>query len=139
MKRSQQNMIKRVSMTVRTMVMTVILLCSAAMASADTSTRLFRNYSAADGLADNSAQIIACTKTGRLVIATMGQINFYDGQRFIYIDPTDENVFALDSYRGNYHLYFDRYHHIWLKNTYSVTCVDLLTEKFSFIFSTDEF
>ena len=76
MKRSQQNMIKRVSMTVRTMVMTVILLCSAAMASADTSTRLFRNYSAADGLADNSAQIIACTKTGRLVIATMGQINF---------------------------------------------------------------
>lgn len=131
MKRSQQNIIKRVSMTVRTMVMTGVLLCSAAMASADTSTRLFRNYSAADGLADNSAQIIACTKTGRLVIATMGQINFYDGQRFIYIDPTDENVFALDSYRGNYHLYFDRYHHIWLKNTYSVTCVDLVTEKFS--------
>ena len=131
MKRSQQNIIKRVSMTVRTMVMTGVLLCSAAMASADTSTRVFRNYSAADGLADNSAQIIACTKTGRLVIATMGQINFYDGQRFIYIDPTDENVFALDSYRGNYHLYFDRYHHIWLKNTYSVTCVDLVTEKFS--------
>lgn len=131
MKRSQQNIIKRVSMTVRTMVTMVIMLCSAAMASADTSARLFRNYSAADGLADNSAQIIACTKTGRLVIATMGQINFYDGQRFIYIDPTDENVFALDSYRGNYHLYFDRYHHIWLKNTYSVTCVDLLTEKFS--------
>lgn len=131
MKRSQQSIIKRVSMTVRTMVMTGVLLCSVVMASAETSTRLFRNYSAADGLADNSAQIIACTKTGRLVIATMGQINFYDGQRFIYIDPTDENVFALDSYRGNYHLYFDRYHHIWLKNTYSVTCVDLLTEKFS--------
>jgi ligand-binding sensor domain-containing protein len=104
----------------------------AAMAkSSTTSTRVFRNFSAADGLADNSAQIIACTKTGRLVITTMGQINFYDGQRFIYIDPTDENVFPLDSYRGNYHLYFDRYHHIWLKNTYSVTCVDLTTEKFS--------
>ena len=86
----------------------------AAMAeSSTTSTRVFRNFSAADGLADNSAQIIACTKTGRLVITTMGQINFYDGQRFIYIDPTDENVFPLDSYRGNYHLYFDRYHHIW--------------------------
>ena len=99
--------------------------------SSTTSTRVFRNFSAADGLADNSAQIVACTKTGRLVITTMGQINFYDGQRFIYIDPTDENVFPLDSYRGNYHLYFDRYHHIWLKNTYSVTCVDLTTEKFS--------
>ncbi len=112
----------------------LLTLWPAVMATAEsstTSTRVFRYFSAADGLADNSAQIIACTKTGRLLITTMGQINFYDGQRFVYIDPTDENVFPLDNYRGNYHLYFDRYHHIWLKNTYSVTCVDLTTEKFS--------
>jgi ligand-binding sensor domain-containing protein len=115
-------------------VLALLMLWPAVVVMAEISTtsmRVFRNFSAADGLADNSAQIIACTKTGRLVITTMGQINFYDGQRFIYIDPTDENVFPLDSYRGNYHLYFDRYHHIWLKNTYSVTCVDLTTEKFS--------
>jgi AraC-like DNA-binding protein len=60
----------------------------------------------------------------------MGQINFYDGQRFEYIDPTDENIFPLKNYHGNYHLYFDRYDHIWLKNKLSVTCVDLVTERF---------
>ena len=110
--------------------MVLLLLMTAVATQGQDDVRLFRNYNAADGLADNSAQVISCTRTGRLVIATMGQINFYDGQRFVYIDPTDENVFPLDRYRGNYHLYFDRFHHIWLKNTYSVTCVDLITEKF---------
>ena len=94
------------------------------------SPRIFRNYTAANGLADNGAQTIHCTKTGRLVITTAGQINFYDGANFTYIDPLDENVYALSEYHGNYHLYFDKYHHIWLKNTGSVTCVDLLTERF---------
>ena len=95
------------------------------------SPRVFTQYTSAEGLADNSAQTIHCTKTGRLVITTVGQINFYDGAQFSYIDPTDENIYALPEYRGNYHLYFDRYHHIWLKNTHSVTCVDLTTERFA--------
>jgi ligand-binding sensor domain-containing protein/AraC-like DNA-binding protein len=64
------------------------------------------------------------------VITTAGQINFYDGASFSYIDPLDENIYALSDYRGNYHLYFDKYHHIWLKNTGSVTCVELITERF---------
>ena len=121
----------RAKVALRKVALTMMMTLGAVGALAqDGGIRVFRNYSAADGLADNSAQVIACTKTGRMVIATMGQINFYDGQRFVYIDPTDENVFPLESYRGNYHLYFDRYHHIWLKNTKSVTCVDLVTEKF---------
>ena len=76
-------------------VLTFLLICmmlSPVWVRAELSTRLFRNYSAADGLADNSAQVISCMPCGRLVIATMGQINFYDGQRFEYIDPTDENI-----------------------------------------------
>lgn len=90
----------------------------------------FYVYNAANGLSDNSAQTINCTKTGRLVITTMGQINFFDGQSFTYIDPSTENLYPLSNYRGNYHLYFDRYHHLWLKNTLSVTCVNLTTERF---------
>lgn len=113
------------------MMVMMLMACSMVKAEKEVPIRVFRNYSAADGLADNSAQVLACTKTGRLVIATMGQINFYDGQRFQYIDPTEENTFPLENYRGNYHLYFDKYHHIWLKNTKSVTCVDLTTEKFA--------
>ena len=118
---------------VKVAMMMVMMLMAGTMVRAEKEVpiRVFRNYSAADGLADNSAQVIACTKTGRMVIATMGQINFYDGQRFQYIDPSDENTFPLEKYRGNYHLYFDKYHHIWLKNTKSVTCVDLVSEKFA--------
>ena len=101
-----------------------------AATAADISTRIFSNYTAADGLADNSAQTIRCTKTGRLVISTAGQINFFNGAKFSYIDPLDENIYPLSEYNGNFHLYFDRYHHMWLKNTHSVTCVELITERF---------
>ena len=90
----------------------------------------FYVYNATNGLADNSAQTIYCTKTGRLVITTMGQINFFDGNNFTYIDPSQENIYHLTNYTGNYHLYFDRYHHLWLKDTHSVTCVNLTTERF---------
>ncbi len=91
----------------------------------------FYVYNASNGLADNSAQTITCTKTGRLVITTMGQINFFDGQAFSYIDPSTENIYPLSNYTGNYHLYFDKYHHLWLKNTHNVTCVNLTTERFA--------
>ena len=53
----------------------------------------FYVYNASNGLADNSAQTIYCTKTGRLVITTMGQINFFDGNNFTYIDPSRENTY----------------------------------------------
>lgn len=90
----------------------------------------FYVYNAANGLADNSAQTIYCTKTGRLVITTVGQINFFDGNNFTYIDPSKENIYTLSNYRGNNHLYFDRYHHLWLKDRNNVTCVNLTTERF---------
>ena len=99
-------------------------------AMAERSWRMFEVFNASNGLADNSAQVIKCTKTGRIVTATMGQINFFDGQQFTFIDPLDENVYPLDKYRGNYHLYFDKYHHLWLKNRQTVTCVNLTTERF---------
>lgn len=112
------------------MILLTVLLSILTAGAVEVSPRIFRNYTSANGLADNSAQTIHCTKTGRLVITTMGQINFFDGAAFSYIDPLDENIYALSEYNGNYHLYFDKYHHIWLKNTHSVTCVDLLTERF---------
>ncbi len=108
-----------------------LLAFMSAFVMAETSDRRFEKYNASDGLADNSAQTIYCTKEGRMVITTMGQINFFDGQKFSYIDPTEENLYPLVDYAGNYHLYFDRYHHMWLKNTHNVTCVDLQTEKFT--------
>jgi AraC-like DNA-binding protein len=94
------------------------------------SDRVFYSFNASNGLADNSAQVIKCTKTGRMVISTIGHINFYDGAYFTHIDPTDENIFPLPKYTGHYRLYFDKFHHIWLKDKSTVTCVDLLAERF---------
>ena len=118
-------------MKTRAMILGLALVLSVMTALAETSSRVFRNYTSADGLADNSAQTIHCTKTGRLVITTVGQINFYNGSKFSYIDPLEENIYPLPEYRGNYHLYFDRFHHIWLKNKHTVTCVDLIAERFA--------
>ena len=103
---------------------------SAGNAYAQQSDRVFFSFNAANGLADNSAQTIKCTRTGRMVISTIGHVNFYDGGSFTHIDPTEKNVFPLPGYNGHYHMYFDRFHHLWLKDRRSVTCVDLLTERF---------
>ena len=106
------------------------LLLARTVSVADSDKR-FYVYNAANGLADNSAQTINCTKTGRLVITTMGQINFYDGQQFTYIDPTTENTYPLEKYNGHSHLYFDNNHHIWLKKRHQLSCVNLTKEMFA--------
>ena len=92
--------------------------------------RSFEVYNASNGLADNSIHTIHCTRTGRMVISTRNQINFFDGQRFSYIDPVRENHYPLSAYKGHSHLYFDCFHHLWLKNKHLVTCVNLTTEQF---------
>ena len=109
----------------------VVLVCLLTSLHALAGGERFYVYNATNGLADNSAQTIMLTTSGRLVITTMGQINFYDGSRFSYIDPSTENIYPLPNYRGNYHLYFDRTRHLWLKNTHTLSCVDVYTERFA--------
>ena len=105
------------------------LLLMVVQSMADSDKRFFV-YNAATGLADNSAQTVNCTKTGRLVITTMGQINFFDGQKFTYIDPTTENIYPISEYKGHAHLYFDKHHHLWFKKRNALSCVDLLREMY---------
>ena len=45
--------------------------------------RVFYVFDASNGMAANGAQTIACTKTGRMVITTIGYVNFYDGSDFL--------------------------------------------------------
>lgn len=92
--------------------------------------RSFQIINASDELADNSAQVLVCTKTGRMIISTQGNLNFYNGAGFSHISTRHDYQYRLPRYSGNYRLYFDRKHHIWLKNTHTVTCVDLLLERF---------
>jgi AraC-like DNA-binding protein len=90
----------------------------------------FRAINASNELADNSAQIVACTKTGRMIIATLGSLNFYNGSGFSHISSHNDNQYQLPRYTGGYRMGFDRKHHIWLKNTHTLMCVDLLMERF---------
>ena len=92
--------------------------------------RTFKTINASNELADNSAQIVVCTKTGRMIIATLGNLNLYNGSGFSHINSYHDNEYLLPRYTGNYRLGFDRKHHIWLKNTNTLTCVDLLMEQF---------
>ncbi len=92
--------------------------------------RRFMTFDSSYGLADNGAQTIICTYTGRMVISTIGHINFFDGATFKHVDPTSADIFPLPEYNGHYHLYFDRFHHLWLKDKKQVTCLDLLHERF---------
>jgi hypothetical protein len=82
---------------VRRIIGVVLLLAAFVVARAD-SERIFRAITASDGLADNSAQTIKCTKTGRMTITTIGNINLDRGalRRSIGNDnldrPTSRNL-----------------------------------------------
>jgi AraC-like DNA-binding protein len=92
--------------------------------------REFLTINAANDLADNSVEVIVCTKTGRMIISTLGNLNFYDGVSFTHIDTKLEYRMPLPQYDGDYKLYFDSFHHIWLKHRRGATCVDLTNETF---------
>lgn len=107
-----------------------VLLFACVMSARAEERRIFRVFTAADGLADNSAETIKCTKTGRMTITTIGNINFYDGANFSYISSDQEHKYRLENYHGNYRLNYDAFHHLWLKDRQSVTCVNLTKEEF---------
>ena len=111
-------------------VITFLLLLLVSLNSNAFERRTFQVINASDDLADNSAQVLVCTKTGRMIISTLGNLNFYNGASFSHITSRPEFQYQLPRYDGNYRLNFDRRHHIWLKNNHTVTCVDLLNEEF---------
>lgn len=108
----------------------LLLLLAAVIPSKAANERTFVEINASNGLADNSAQTIKCTRTGRMVITTLGNINFYDGTQFTHINADLENAYELPYYHGHYHLYFDNKHHLWMKSSSGVNCADLMTESF---------
>ena len=92
--------------------------------------RNFKVFNAANGLADNSALAVLCTDNGRMIIATQGNLNFYDGASFSYIDALPEYQYQLPLYKGNFQILDDKKGHLWLKSDHSIACVDLLNEQY---------
>ena len=91
--------------------------------------RVFFMFDASNGMAANGAQTVVCTKTGRMVITTIGYVNFYDGSDFYQIVHGVKDMYPLKKYSGHYRLMFDKHHHLWLKDRYNVVCVNLTLEQ----------
>ena len=124
--------LKKTLMTKKTttIILWVIALLLPSVTEGKIDNRRFRIISAADGLADNSAQTIDCTFSGRIIVSSLGRINIYDGGYFVQVSEYSDYSYPLSKYGGNYHLYFDNQHHMWLKDKHKVRCVDMLTESY---------
>ncbi len=116
--------------TLRTILLTVQFFFFMIPSSAEEIRHEFFTVNASRGLSDNSVQEIVCTKTGRMMITTLGNLNFYDGSTFNHIDTKQSYRMLLPAYHGSDKLEFDSIHHLWIKNEGGVTCVDLLNEVF---------
>ena len=66
----------------------LLILLKSVNAVAGDENLVFYSYDASNGLADNSVQIVRCTRTGRVLIFTIGHVNFFDGDNFTHIDPS---------------------------------------------------
>ncbi len=92
--------------------------------------REFIVYDASNGLADNSAQAVICINSGRLMVTTIGNVNFFDGARFTLVNPKNADTYPLRGYDGSYQVFQDKIQHLWIKNDHMMSCVDLKTETF---------
>ena len=63
--------------------------------------RVFFVFDASNGMAANGAQTIVCTKTGRMVITSIGYVNFYDGSDFYQIVHEVKDMYPLKKYSGH--------------------------------------
>lgn len=107
-----------------------LLLSTFTAAWADEEDRLFYAYDASNGLANNSVQFVFTTSSGRILVSTLGHINFFDGAGFTHADPHEDIIFPLKGYQGAYQIYTDHYNCLWIKAEGLMSCLDLTTEKF---------
>jgi signal transduction histidine kinase/DNA-binding response OmpR family regulator/ligand-binding sensor domain-containing protein len=91
---------------------------------------VFLPINTSNGLSDNRVRAIAQLSDGRMVFATEGLINIYDGTEFIYLHADDNKVYPVPNYNGFHRFYMDDENRLWLKNQTKLACFNLLTEMF---------
>jgi AraC-like DNA-binding protein len=97
--------------------------------------RCFRLINASNGLWDNNVQQIFQLPDSRMVVATAGNVNLYDGASFSYIHKRHSHYFTLTDYDGYFHIYLGRDNYLWIKDRHSLRCVDLCHE--SYVYNID--
>ncbi len=66
-----------------------------------------------------------------MIISTIGNVNFCNGSSSYHIVNHPEYRYPLPQYHGTDHLFYDRYHHLWLKTNNGLTCCDIMLEQFA--------
>jgi len=91
---------------------------------------IFSPVNTSNGLSDNRVRAIDQLNDGRMVFATEGAINIYNGSEFSYLHTDDNKTYEISNYIGFHKLYIDDENYLWLKNQTKLTCFDLFKEKF---------
>jgi len=91
---------------------------------------VFSPINTSDGLSDNRVRAIAQLSDGRMVFATEGLVNIYDGTEFSYLHADDNKAYPVPNYNGFHRFYMDDENRLWLKNQTKLACFDLHTEMF---------
>jgi len=85
----------------------------------------FNVIDATKGLSDNQIRYIQQLPDGRLAIATLGNMNLYDGAHFQYIHRGSIASFPLPRYKGVLHQYLSNDSMLWIKNTEELMLLNL--------------
>lgn len=90
---------------------------------------IFRHLDVSSGLSDNQVRGILTTPEGRILVKTVGMVNFYDATTFKY-----SRFNADDSYKWSYSSfeveYLDREDRVWMKENGQLLLFDLKTNAF---------
>lgn len=91
---------------------------------------IYSNINAKNGLSDNQIRCILQLKDGRMVFATSGNLNLFDGTRFKYIHRNENHIYPLANYSGAYRIYLDGDSLLWMKDRHRLMGIDLRQEKY---------
>lgn len=91
---------------------------------------VFSQINTSHGLSDNQIRYILQLDDGRMVFATNGSFNLYDGVSFSYIQRSSEHIFPLEPYRGHYRLYLSEDSILWMKDNGKLMAIDLNRQQY---------
>jgi len=94
----------------------------------------FRHIDSSDGLSDNQVRGIFSAPDGRIMVRTVGMINFYDATTFKYSRFNAGYTYKWN-YKGFELEYMDREGRVWMKENGQLLLFDLNTNKFVYTIS----
>ncbi|HEY5499229.1 MAG TPA: hypothetical protein VIK20_02465, partial [Bacteroidales bacterium] len=89
----------------------------------------FRHIDSSDGLSDNQVRGILSASDGRILVRTVGMINFYDATTFKYSRYNADKTYKWN-YSSSEFEYIDQDERIWMKENGQLLLFDLKTNRF---------